>query len=325
MDMKRLLATVLGMLIFISAAGAVGVLSDGAETAYAADGDLYVYVAPTDEELLANPVPQNTDIPVYDINSDAAVFYLLQSYCYKVKKSQFIADYYVLDYIGGVSTLVVKIEDVKKYAVSQLASDQLTDATPDKLLLLKDGEEVTAGGINLTADDGYSFRFLGSTGTDIAFVALKGSEMPRIGSAPMSAFNAFEIPYQTHDAARRAALIDAQKPQGDGTITPPDASSKTLRIILIIGIAVPALIIVILLFKPTGENKRGYDKRAMKHDSARKIDYDRDRNYGADRDRYERGYRDYERRDYPDDRRDYGRGDGRGYNGDRRDERGYDR
>lgn len=324
MDMKRLLVTALIMLVCAGAAGAACVFSGGAETAYAADGDLYVYVAPTDEELLANPAPQNTGIPVYDSDSGSVAFYLMQSYCYKVKKSQFMPDYYVLDYINGVNSLVVKIADVEKHVVSSLSADQMSDATPDKLLLLKDGAEITAGGITLTAEDGYSFRFLGTSGTDVAFVALKGSDMPRIGSAPLSSFNSFEIPYQTHDAARRAALIDAQKPQGDGTITPPDASSKTLRIILIIGIAVPALIIVILLFKPTGENKRGYDKRAMKHDPARKIDYDRDRNYGADRDRYERGYRDYERRDYPDGR-DYGRGDGHGYDDGRRNDRGYDR
>ena len=88
-----------------------------------------------------------------------------------------------------------------------------------------------------------------------------------------------------------------------------------------------ALIIVLLLFKPTSK-KRGYDKRAMRHDPAQNIDYDRERNYNADRDRYDRGYRDYERRSYPErrdyDRRDYDYDRGRGYGSDRDYGRDYD-
>ena len=88
-------------------------------------------------------------------------------------------------------------------------------------------------------------------------------------------------------------------------------------VILIIGIAVPALIIVFLLFKPVSGDK-GYDKRkAMRRQEPERggIDYDRARSYEADRDRYDRGYRDYERerpRDYGRDR-DYDRG--RDYDG----------
>ncbi|MBP3291860.1 MAG: hypothetical protein J6M26_05435, partial [Clostridia bacterium] len=96
-----------------------------------------------------------------------------------------------------------------------------------------------------------------------------------------------------------------------------DTSKSTLlRIILIIGIAVPAVIIAIMLFKP-GRNsaKTNYDRHAMRTRRDDDIDYDRDRRYDRDRDYSRRAPRDYDR--------DYDRRDDRGY--DRRDDRDYDR
>ena len=131
------------------------------------------------------------------------------------------------------------------------------------------------------------------------------------GVAEADKFESFSVPWHPLAEARRAELTAPEEPeQGDDGAADGDLTggepSDALRIILIIGIAVPALIIVFLLFKPVAGGKRGYDKRkTMRRQDPEGggIDYDRTRSYESDRDRYDRGYRDYERerpRDYYD-------------------------
>ena len=88
------------------------------------------------------------------------------------------------------------------------------------------------------------------------------------------------------------------------------ATSKALRIILIVGIAIPAVIIVLLLFKPT---KDGRKKTVARERSRDEFDYDERRDYRRD-DRYYDDRRDDRRYD---DRRD-DRRDDRDYRDDRR-------
>ena len=138
--------------------------------------------------------------------------------------------------------------------------------------------------------------------------------MTDYGIADASSFLSFTVGWHPVAETRRAELLAPEDPAPevpDGDLTGGEPSDA-LRIILIIGIAVPALIIVVLIFKPVRSDARGYDNR-RKTVKERGTDYDRARSYEADRDRYDRGYRDYER----ERARDY---DGRGYDG-----RDYDR
>lgn len=89
-------------------------------------------------------------------------------------------------------------------------------------------------------------------------------------------------------------------------------TSVGLRIVIIIGIAIPAILIVILLFKPS-KNERRYSKNSVRSGRGRDdFDYDDSRSYRR-RERDERDERDYDRRD------------DRDYRSDRRDDRDYDR
>ena len=161
-----------------------------------------------------------------------------------------------------------------------------------------------------TADNGNYYRFdLESPLGDIKIYITENGTVSIYGTANADSFEEFSVPWHPIAAERRAELLAPEEPADDGTADGDltgGEPSDALRIILIIGIAVPALIIVFLLFKPVAGGKRGYDKRkTMRRQDPEGggIDYDRTRSYESDRDRYDRGYRDYERerpRDYYD-------------------------
>ncbi len=321
MGMKKFLVTALLIITAVFALTATGFAA--ADVAYADDnGFVYICVTPSDESLVANETPRNTEIPVVNIGKGETAFFLIESYYYKVKENAVLTDYYNLYYGSENSGLSVNKNLVSEYIVNTLPANANGVEAPSVHVTIKDGKSVTAGSNTVidSASSDYTLRFLGfNANADVYFSAQKGDSGVLFGTAPLDSFNAFTVPYHPVSEARRAELNTTPPVvDGNGDLT-AGTPSKTLRIILIIGIAVPALLIILLIFKPSSDTKRGYDKRAMKHDSKQNIDYDRERNYNADRDRYDRGYRDYERRDYP-ERRDYDRGyDNHGY-----DNRGYD-
>lgn len=113
------------------------------------------------------------------------------------------------------------------------------------------------------------------------------------GFAPRDSFEDFVVPYHPITQAERDRLINS-KPAPDpekGDIIPN--TSLALRIILIIGIAVPAIIIAILLFKPS-KNDRTQGKSVMRSERRKNdFDYDSSRTYRDDR--YDNERNDYER------------------------------
>lgn len=168
--------------------------------------------------------------------------------------------------------------------------------SPDLRLTLK-AESLQLSGVEITAD--YTIKFLGYHTTDstqIYVVAMLDGDA-LFGFAPRDSFEDFVVPYHPITQAERDRLINS-KPAPDpekGDIIPN--TSLVLRIILIIGIAVPAIIIAILLFKPS-KNDRTQGKSVMRSERRKNdFDYDSSRTYRDDRydsrDGYERN--DYER------------------------------
>ena len=191
---------------------------------------------------------------------------------------------------------------------------------PNVFLKLKNEEPVRIGFVNITND--YTIKFLGynESGTNIYVSASIGSNTPIPGFIPKDSVEPFEVPYQTRTQAKYDEM-HAPPPNTpiieDGHFAPN--TSVALRVIIIIGIAIPTVLIVLLLFKPS-KNDRKYSKNSVRNTRSRdEFDYDDSRSY---RRRDDRDDRDYDRRDDRD--RDYDRRDDRDY--DRRyDDRDYDR
>lgn len=290
--------------------------------AEAAGTELYIYIRPDAATLAANEsaVPSS----VLAQNDSGSEFYLTSSYCYRVHT---VAGSYLLDDFNSGYYYIENLPEGVT-ASATLPEGFESSEVPSAPLALAEGATVTlVNATTVTAEDGYTFAFVGYANqerTRVTFAATHEGDT-LFGTAEAEAFMPFTVGWQALAAAEREELVNPET-SSDDNLTGGEPSDA-LRIILIIGIAVPALIIVLLLFKPTSK-KRGYDKRAMRHDPAQNIDYDRERNYNADRDRYDRGYRDYERRSYPErrdyDRRDYDYDRGRGYGSDRDYGRDYD-
>lgn len=319
MSMKKFCVPAIALILFALTLTACAFAPASGGTAYAADNEFYICVSPSDGVLAANETAQPSDI---EVHADSASFYLTQGYYYKAVK--YGADIYILDSSLGAGCYIQGAIPEDALLTSLPAGATAANALPDVTLTLADGAELTLSNlVSVSSSDtkGYTFKFLGwsdysaSDGTrTLAFSADNGAGEPLFCTAGESSFNAFTVPWHPVAAAEREALLAPETPEDtdDGDLT-AGTPSTTLRIVLIIGIAVPALLIVFLLFKPTSDKNRGYDRgRSMRRDNRRGIDYDRERSYDADRDRYDRGYRDYERRDYPED--------GRGYDYDRRDD-----
>lgn len=320
MSMKKFCVPALALILFALTLTACAFAPASGGTAYAADNEFYICVSPSDGVLAANETAQPSNI---EVHADSASFYLTLGYYYKAVR--YGENIYILDSSLGVRCYIQGAIPEDSLLVSLPEGATEADAIPDVTLTVADGATLTLSNLDIvTSSDtkGYVFKFLGwsdyssSDGERmLAFSADNGTTVKSlVCTAEASSFNAFTVPWHPVAAAEREALLAPETPEDtdDGDLT-AGTPSTTLRIVLIIGIAVPALLIVFLLFKPTSDKNRGYDRgRSMRRDNRRGIDYDRERSYDADRDRYDRGYRDYERRDYPED--------GRGYDYDRRDD-----
>ncbi|MCM1306463.1 MAG: hypothetical protein NC037_01160 [Bacteroides sp.] len=205
--------------------------------------------------------------------------------------------------------------------VTQITVSSGEKLSPDVTLALKGGEAVYIRLFEITND--YTIKFLGYSEdkTELYVSASLENNPPLTGFIPASSVNDFTIPYQRRAQIERDELLasKAEPPAiiEDGHFTPN--TSVALRIVIIIGIAIPTVLIVILLFKPT-KNERRYSKNSVRNTHSRdEFDYDDSRSY---RRRDERDERDYDRYDRRDDR-DYDRDrryDDRRYDDRRRDD-----
>ncbi len=303
------------------------------QTASAADGATqYIMQNPSDGELLANASPSVSEIEVFDI-SKKIIFRIPKSYYLKITGDAF-GDYYIVNIPFIDTDFYVdnsNVQNMLHTGVSFASEGTAYPSASELNINLKDGVSVMlTDGTTVTSsrengqNGGYTIKYLGEypqsvgeTATENRILAAfkKGGE-EKFGYISKSDVLDYKLPYQANAEARRNQLIAEQnKPDtgitDGGNIVPN--TSKTLRIILIVGITVPAVLIVILLFKPS-KRADNYDKRAMKkRRSPDEFDYDRSRSYNRD---YDRGYD--RNRDYDRDR-DYNRG------GDYDRDRSYDR
>ncbi|MBQ3755272.1 MAG: hypothetical protein II867_03845, partial [Clostridia bacterium] len=202
--------------------------------------------------------------------------------------------------------------DTSKWYVEYNASTTVQTVTfkadenpyPDVLLTLADNVQVSFGESTITNENGYTIRFIGfnATGEEF-FVSATKEGVTKYGMVDKSLFVNDKIPYQARTEAEREELLEeiAKTPK-TGDIVPN--TSKTLRIILIVGICIPAALIVFLLFKPSKGSRRQSVSRERARDE---FDYDNSRSYRNDDRDYRddrRDDRDYRDRDYRDQRRD---------------------
>ncbi len=173
---------------------------------------------------------------------------------------------------------------------------------PDVRLMLKDGVNVTVQGAVLTNE--YTIKLIGyNQDASQVYVRATINDHSYYGFAPIDSFQPFNVPYHPIAQAERDKLAtDIPEPTIPGGDIVPN-TSLALRVILIIGIAVPAVIIALLLFKPSKSTKRILNNK-------RKDEYDYDdprrRNRADDRYADRRDDRYAPRDERYDNRNDYG-------------------
>lgn len=268
------------------------------DVAYA-DGEAQYIMAPT-RDLSANPSAGVSTIALLGSDGETVVFYIPESY-YLTYINVAFNDYYLVSYAD-------KQYYVRKEGLN-VASVNFSDGTspyPDIRLELAENASVSIENTVITAADGYTVRFLGynQDGTQYYVSATKDGRTV-YGMTDTSAFTTSSIPYHAISEAQRQALINDTPITDGGNIAPN--TSIALRVMLIIGIAVPAVIIIILLFKPS-KNDAGYGKKVIRRGTRNdEYDYDRSKNYSRGRDRDD-DYDDTSRRrgnSFRDDRYDY--------------------
>lgn len=282
-----------------------------------ADSTMSVIKAPV-SNLEGNAYAGKSTLKLIPLDGNKAIF-VPESYFVEYKKP-YAGELHEVVYAGKLY-YVKGASDPNSITV---ADDELI--YPDVALTIKEGETVTIKGGMLEITNEYVIKFLGygEDGTEIFVSMVHDGNSPITDFIPVDKFNAFTIPYQHKTQVERDELLASKvEPPvfgNDGTITPK--TSVALRVIIIIGIAIPTVLIVLLLFKPS-KNERRYAKNSVRSERGKDdFDYDDSRSYRRRDDR-----RDDRRNDIRDDRRDDirdNRYDGR-YDRDYRDDRDYDR
>lgn len=296
-----------------------------------AEDSITVIKAPV-SNLEGNAYAGVSAVRLFDSNNNE--FYIPESY-FLCSPSMAIKDR-IFNVTYCNMSFLLRNEDFSLYELPATTQINLSEGEvlfPDMRLALKNEETsllsqvAESDGIvkyvpKKTINNEYTVKLLGynEDGREI-FVCATYNGDSDCGFIPADELEEFAVPYQQRAQAERAALLAAkEKPTApNGSITPPN-TSVALRIVLIIGIAVPAILVVLLLFKPS-KNERRYAKNSVRNDRGRDgIDYDDPRNDRRRDRRYDDEYRNSRERDYDRDR-DYDRN--RGY--DRRyDDRGGD-
>lgn len=243
--------------------------------------------ADSTQEVLVAPV-SNLEGNAYAVastleltNGDDTFLIPESYYISEISQKTAVPQYYQVKYCG--MNFYFKAES--RPQTSTVTFSDGVSLSPDVRLTLT-AESLSLSGIEITSD--YTIKFLGYHPTDATqiYVVAMFDGSSYCGFASRDSFEEFAVPYHPIVQAERDRLI-ASKPEPDpdkGDIIPN--TSLALRIVLIIGIAVPAIIIAILLFKPS-KNDRSQGKSVMRKERGRnEFDYDSTRTYRED-DRYD--------------------------------------
>lgn len=248
--------------------------------------------ADSTQEVLVAPV-SNLEGNAYagasalQLTSGDDTFLIPESYYIsEISQKAAVPQYYQVKYCG--MSFYFKAES--RPQTSTVTFSDGVSLSPDVRLTLT-AESLSLSGIEIKRTSNYTIKFLGYHPTDITqiYVVAMLDGSPYCGFASRDSFEKFTVPYHPIAQAERDRLIASKaEPDPDkGDIIPN--TSLALRIVLIIGIAVPAIIIAILLFKPS-KNDRSQGKSVMRKERGRnEFDYDSTRTY-RDGDRYDSRY-----------------------------------
>ncbi len=243
--------------------------------------------ADSTQEVLVAPV-SNLEGNAYAVasaleltNGDDTFLIPESYYISEISPKAAVLQYYQVKYCG--MNFYFKAES--RPQTSTVTFSDGVSLSPDVRLTLT-AESLSLSGIEITSD--YTIKFLGYHPTDATqiYVVAMFDGSTYCGFASRDSFEEFTVPYHPIAQAERDRLI-ASKPAPDpdkGDIIPN--TSLALRIVLIIGIAVPAIIIAILLFKPS-KNDHSQGKSVMRKERRKdEFDYDSARTY-REGDRYD--------------------------------------
>ncbi len=270
-----------------------------------ADSSMNVIVAPVSNlEGNANAGASSIKLAINSFE-----FYIPESYYLTNLRSAF-GNYYSVSYCG----FDFYFESETTPQTTAVTFQDGVSPYPDILLTVKEGATLSTSGV--TSE--HTIRFLGFATDDSSniFVVATKDGNSVFSFESKDSFNEFTVAYHPIAQAERDRILDSKKPvePSGGDIVPN--TSLALRIVLIIGICVPAVIIAVLLFKPS-KNDRSQGKSVMRrHRGKNDFDYDSTRSYNPDgyddrprydeqgrpiydgRNGYDRNYRD-NRNDYP--------------------------
>ena len=326
MDMKKVL-TILTIAFIFAITFSMWGFSAHTNVAQADETISYICIEPADLEK--NEYAGATSVAV--IGEDGSpLFYLIEGYYYPVK-TQPIGDkkFYLLR-IDGVSENAYIETTIEPISLPSGATKE--NSLPGNLLL-KENVTISLDGQTVDTRQGWTVKLIGIKDNDF-FVQASKDDTVICGLVAKDNFTMSNVAHHPVFQAKREGLLNATPEDEITSLTPNTDKSVILRIILIIGIAVPAIIIAIMIFKPgRASAKTNYDRHAMRTRREEEMDYDRERRYDREKDYSRRAPyddRSYDDRDYnsrPDqrnyDRQGYDRPrdnyDGRSYDG-----RGYD-
>ena len=234
------------------------------------------------------------------LKNEDGEFNIPESY-YVIISQKAMPGYYFVNYCGEQFFC----EESLLSTATKVTFDNGVSPYPDIKLTIT-GDSIDLKGTAVTND--YTINFLGYHPTDSTqiYVMATYNGEKKLGFVSKDAFSAFVVPYHPIAQAERNRILESKKPvePKGGDIVPN--TSLALRIVLIIGIALPAVIIVILLFKPSKHDVSGGKNQLRRARRKDEFDYDSSRSYSPDRPYDDRGYND-NRPDYRDDRDNYDR------------------
>ena len=200
-------------------------------------------------------------------------FYIPESYYLTNVKNEF-GNYYSVSYCG----VDFFFESATAPQTTTVAFADGVSPSPDVLLTIKEGASLN----DTSIASAHTIRFLGYSTTEQSeiFVMAVTDGEPIFSFEDRASFADFTVTYHPITQAERDRILESKRPvePSGGDILPN--TSLALRIVLIIGICVPAVIIAFLLFKPT---KNAQGKTTMRRHRAKgDFDYDSTRTYNPD-------------------------------------------
>lgn len=260
----------------LSLSCAVFLFAPEADIANAANQTRSVIKA-TVSNLIDNEYAQKSTLKVMKDND---TFYIPESYYVEIGEKLGLLNYYNAKYAG---IDVFYLSETETLENQDSIFDENEHLYPELRLYLVEGATVKVKGRQLVSDD--IIKFLGFNEDDAEiYCSVSTSENETFyGFIPRTSLNTFNVPYQERTQKERELILAEQnKPDdnegniSDGTLTPN--TSLALRIVLIIGICIPAALIMVLLFKPSKDD--GVKRNRRKNIADNGVDYDDSRSFG---------------------------------------------